>query len=1013
MFNEFFRKLFDTSERDVKDVQPLVEKINELEPAMQVLSNEQLRGKTEEFRERLKKGETLDDLLVEAFAVCREASHRFLNMRHFDVQIIGGVVLYRGKITEMKTGEGKTLVATLPLYLFGLERRGAHLVTANDYLARRDAVWMGAIYDALGLTIGVIQGQSPESDELGGSYVYERGYEANDPRYHNLRAATRREAYECDVVYGTNHEYGFDYLRDNMAFDKAQLNMRELHYAIVDEVDSILIDEARTPHIISGMANEDVSVYPRVNNVVKRLVKEEHYTADEKSHQVALTDVGYDKTQELLGIGNLAEHPDMMHYINASLKAHSLFRKDVDYVVKDGEAVIVDETTGRLMFGRRYSDGLHQAIEAKEGIPVRHESQTVASITFQNLFRLYHRLAGMTGTAKTEEDEFRKIYGLEVVAIPTHKKMIRTDQPDIVYKSEEQKFRGIAREIFRLNVKRQPVLVGTRSIEMSEKVSQRLTPNYLQSLLLIDRVRDRLANDKSISKVRKEEINKLINEPLDRFRRDTISEVLRELGFATDPLAAEHRDWFLKHHDLPAERGEVFDEAVRYGIRHNVLNAKFHEKEALIIAEAGRMGAVTIATNMAGRGVDILLGGRVASQELPGGDQGDEEEDASDLADAYKETFVSYRRGGKERAAPPLPLSEQERSSAAAEVVALGGLYILGTERHESRRIDNQLRGRAGRQGDPGESRYFVSLEDKLWQVFGSNMLQNPLLKGWPEDEEIQVKFLSNTIRKIQERIEFHFFEYRKHVLEYDDVINVQREKIYGDRRKVLLGADMHDVVIRYLEETIEERIDGFHDLETNEWNYEGIYMSLNELFPLSLYMSRDDLNGMNRDKMVERMLPLMHQAYEVREQEFGEDLCRSIERFVVLQAINNKWMEHLASIDQLREGIGLRGYAQMDPLIAFKKESHLLFLDTQANIRDQVASYIFHVRPEPQQQAPRQMIKLDEPAPQQAAAEDIPGLDTRAPAKTNGNVDWSKVGRNDPCPCGSGKKYKHCHLKG
>ncbi len=1006
MFDNLFRKWFDTSDKDVKAIEPLVQQTNGLEPEMQKLSLEEIRAKTDDFRQRLKDGTALDDLIPEAFAACREVSRRLLNMRHFDVQLIGGVVLHHGKITEMKTGEGKTLVAPLALYLNALEGRGTHLVTVNDYLARRDAVWMGPIYHGLGLTLGVIQGQSAESDELGGSYKYTPGHQAEDPRYHNLVPCSRAEAYDCDVTYGTNHEFGFDYLRDNMAFDKSQLVMRELHYAIVDEVDSILVDEARTPHVISGRAEQDVTVYAKINGVVRKLQKEKHYTADEKSHQISMTDEGYDESQRILGIENLADHPELMHYINAGLKAHALFKKDVDYVVKEGEVVIVDDTTGRLMFGRRYSDGLHQAIEAKEGVPIRHESQTVAVITFQNLFRLYHKLAGMTGTAKTEEDEFRKIYGLSVVVIPTHKQMIRIDQPDIVYKSEEQKFRGIARELFRLFVKQQPVLVGTRSIEMSEKVSNWLTPKILQSLLIVDRIRDRIQNDKSLSKDKKNHLNKLVNVPIDKLDRNTLSTDLRELGISPDPLADEHRPWFLKLHQLPDENGEHFDEAIRYGIRHNVLNAKFHEKEALIIAEAGRKGAITIATNMAGRGVDILLGGRVQNEETDRVQDGDDER-----ADTYHDTFTSYRRGGKERAAPPLPLSDQERSELAKVVTSLGGVYILGTERHESRRIDNQLRGRSGRQGDPGESRYFVSLEDKLWQVFGSNMLQNPLLKTWPEDEQIEVKFLSNTIRKIQERIEFHFFEYRKHILEYDDVMNVQREKIYADRRKVLLGADMRGKVLADVESVIEDRIDGYFDPETQTYNYENIYRSLNEVFPLAVYAGQELLDGLPKDRMLEKIFPLMHKAYDEREEQHDSDTIRGIERFIVLKAINDRWMEHLQNVDQLREGISLRGYAQMDPLIAFKKDSHILFQETLANITEQVAMYAFHVTPQKEQQRPMQMIKIDENQPS-AAPGGIPAAAFPSNGAPTNGADFSKVGRNDPCPCGSGKKFKNCHMR-
>jgi preprotein translocase subunit SecA len=788
---EWLKRIADTTERDIKRMKPIVAKINALEPDMQRLSDEQLRAKTDEFRKRLQDGQTLEDILPEAFAAVREAARRTLNMRHFDVQLMGGIVLHQGRIAEMKTGEGKTLVATLPLYLNALEGKGVHLVTVNDYLARRDAVWMGPIYHLLGLTVGVIQGQSAETDELGGSYIYEPGYQHPDPRYLHLREISRKEAYQCDITYGTNHEFAFDYLRDNMVFSVDDLVQRELNYAIIDEVDSILIDEARTPHIISGQVEEDLSIYYRVDSFVRRLQVGRDYIVDEKHHAVTLTEEGTERLEQMMGIKNLADEVELMPYINAALKAHGLFKRDVHYVVRNGEIIIVDEFTVALMHGRRYSDGLHQAIEAKEGVPIKQESQTIAVVTFQNYFRLYKKLAGMTGTAKTEEEEFRKIYGMDVVVIPTHRPMIRIDHPDVVYKTMEAKLRGIALEILRLYTKQQPVLVGTRSIEMSEVVSSRLTFDKLQLLVLIERIRHTLETRKDIPKNQREEWRKTLLMPLPSLSMRQIAPICRALELPTDPLHESHLQWFLDRWELPAENRVYLQEALEHGIPHNVLNAKYHEKEALIIAEAGRKGAVTIATNMAGRGVDILLGGSVVRSDTPGisdkSDSSDESDESGRSSPPAAE--LSFRRGGKVRAAPPLPLSEQERSAAAEEVRKLGGLFILGTERHESRRIDNQLRGRAGRQGDPGESRFFISLEDELIRLFGENLRNSPLLRTWPEDEPLEAKMLTRAIESAQKRVELHNFSIRKHVLQYDDVLNNQRLHIYRMRRQNLGGA--------------------------------------------------------------------------------------------------------------------------------------------------------------------------------------------------------------------------------
>ncbi|MEN3000775.1 MAG: SEC-C metal-binding domain-containing protein [Armatimonadota bacterium] len=1005
---EWLRKWMDTTERDIKRMKPLIARINALEPEMQQLSDEQLRAKTDEFKKRLQDGETLDDLLPEAFAVVREAARRTLNMRHFDVQLMGGIVLHQGRIAEMKTGEGKTLVATLPLYLNALEGKGVHLVTVNDYLARRDAVWMGPIYHLLGMTVGVIQGRSAESDELGGSYIYEPGYQHPDPRYLHLREISRKEAYQCDITYGTNHEFAFDYLRDNMVFSVDELVQRELNYAIIDEVDSILIDEARTPHIISGQVEEDLNIYYRVDSYVRRLQPGRDYTVDEKHHAVTLTEEGTERLEQMMGIKNLADEVELLPYINAALKAHGLFKRDVHYVVRNGEIIIVDEFTGRLMHGRRYSDGLHQAIEAKEGVPIKQESQTIAVVTFQNYFRLYKKLAGMTGTAKTEEEEFRKIYGMDVVVIPTHRPMIRIDHPDVVYKTMEAKLRGIALEILRLYTKQQPVLVGTRSIEMSEVVSSRLTFDKLQLLVLIERIRHALEERKDIPKPQREEWRKTILMPLPSLSMRQIAPICRALDLPADPLHEAHVRWLLERWELPADNRVYLQEALEHGIPHNVLNAKYHEKEALIIAEAGRKGAVTIATNMAGRGVDILLGGSVVKKEPS------EQADGADSADGQDaqttEEALSFRRGGRVRAAPPLPLSEQERSVAAEEVRKLGGLYILGTERHESRRIDNQLRGRSGRQGDPGESRFFISLEDELIRLFGENLRNSPLLRTWPEDEPLEAKMLTKAIEGAQKRVELHNFSIRKHVLQYDDVLNNQRLQIYRLRRRILEGQNLRETALEFARQVVTNIIDEFapRNLPPTEWDMQGLYSRLNTIFPLEFFVKPDDFHFMRRDELVNQVQEWVQQAYEMREQELTPEVMRELERFFILQVITRKWVEHLASMDYLREGIGLRGYGQIDPLVAYKQEAAQIFAETLHSIRHDVVMYLFHAQVVPPQ--PRQVIRLDTPDRNPAVAGQAPARgiqrldDSGTPTRTSG-----KVGRNDPCPCGSGKKYKKC----
>jgi preprotein translocase subunit SecA len=1023
---QLLRKLFDTSKRDVESVHPILDLINEIEPEFVALSDEQLKARAAEFRKRAQGGEPLEKLLPEVFAASREAGKRTLGMRLFDVQIVGAIVLHQGRIAEMKTGEGKTLVAVPALVLNGLTGRGTHLVTVNDYLARRDAVWMGPIYHFMGLSVGIIQGQSQDSDELGGSYIYQPGANVmEDPRYLNLVPCSRREAYGCDVTYGTNHEFGFDYLRDNMAFSEADLVMRELNYAMIDEVDSILIDEARTPHIISGPSTEDVSVYKQVDVVVRKLQLDLHYTADKKNHSASLTEEGMDYLEELLGIDNIASDPRLFHHVNASVKAYALFEKDVDYVVRNGEVVIVDENTGRMMFGRRFSDGLHQALEAKEGVAVQRESQTVATITFQNLFRLYNKLAGMTGTAKTEEDEFRKIYGLDVVSIPTNRPNVRVDHADVIYKTLEAKYRGVAFEILRLYTKQQPVLVGTRSIEMSERVSSRLTSDLLGRLIISQRLKEKLEVKKDIKGDLKDEAKRLYETDLEAIDQQALSTLLGKLDLNPDVRKGDWMDWCIELWKLPAENKEHLAEALTDGIPHNVLNAKFHEQEALIIAEAGRKGQVTIATNMAGRGVDILLGGRIEDELVKLARENVETN--HDGLDEYGETFASYRRGGKERAAPPLPLDDQERRSLAEEVRALGGLYILGSERHESRRIDNQLRGRSARQGDPGESRFYVALEDNLWKIFNANMMDHPALKMWPPMEEVTAGFLSGMIRKTQERIENHFFEARKHVLEYDDVLNAQREHIYGLRRAILLGKDVRAELRQYLQEVMAESVENAWMIEddgTRVYDHSVLFEDLSEIFPIVDFVSITDLEKHEPGPdLVEFVRGVAKQAYEAKIAEVGEEAMREMERWVLLRAVNDRWMDHLQIVDYVREGIGLRGYGQVDPLVAYKRETYDTFQHTLKYIRDQASKMIFHLRAQPQMPVEDQiplMVNLDEldaaslpPELLESRGSPVQSATTTllSPAELE-KVDWKRVGRNEPCPCGSGKKFKECHYR-
>lgn len=873
---KILEKIFGTkNERELKRYFTIVEDINRLENQISSLSDEKLKQKTDEFRERLARGESLDDILKEAFAVVREVAKRTLGMRHFDVQLVGGLVLHEGKIAEMKTGEGKTLVATLAAYLNALEGKGVHVVTVNDYLARRDVQWMGVIYNFLGLSVGVIQ---PDA-----SFLYDPNYRLPDRRFDRLRPCSKKEAYLADITYGTNNEFGFDYLRDNMRYTIDELCQRELNYAIVDEVDSILIDEARTPLIISGPSEESTDIYYAVNRIIKYLKPENDFKLDEKLKTVVLTEQGSQKAEKLLGIDNLynPSNIQIVHHINQAIRAHYFFKKDVDYVVKDGKIVIVDEFTGRLLEGRRWSDGLHQAIEAKEGLKIEAENQTLATITFQNYFRMYKKLAGMTGTADTEASEFAEIYNLEVVVIPTHKPMIRQDYPDAVYKTEKAKYEAVVRDIEECYKAGRPVLVGTTSIEKSE----------------------------------------------------LISKILKKKG-----------------------------------VPHNVLNAKYHDREAEIVAQAGRIGAVTIATNMAGRGTDILLGGNpefLAREMLSGKDYTEEE---------YKKALEKAREICKE---------EHDK------VVSLGGLHIIGTERHESRRIDNQLRGRAGRQGDPGSSRFYLSLEDELLRLFGGERLQSLMQFLKIEDNTpIENKMVSKAIENAQKRVEAHNFDIRKHLLKYDDVMNSQRKEIYSFRKEVLESDSLKDKVFELLEIEIDEMVD-FYLAQENE-GVEKLKEQLNARFDIEV-----DLSNKSKDEIKEYLLENLRDAYEKKEQKVGTELMREVEKMVFLHVIDTKWKDHLLGIDHIKEGIGLRGYAQRDPLVEYKKEAFELFEEMSRNIISDILTRLFKIQIKEESQ-----VKVARVQKIQKTGGDGAHRPVEKP---------KKIGRNDPCPCGSGKKYKKC----
>ena len=910
MIMKVIEKVIGTkNERELKRLWPTVQKVNAMEDEVKNLPMEALAAKTQEFRARLQEGESPDDLLVEAFAVVREVAKRTVKMRPFDVQILGGIVLHQGKIAEMKTGEGKTLVATMPIYLNALEGKGVHLVTVNDYLAKRDALWMGPIYLSLGLTVGVIQHDA--------SFLVER----EDPRLFKtqLIPCSRQEAYLADITYGQNNEFGFDYLRDNMAWDISECVQRELNYAIVDEVDSILIDEARTPLIISGPSEESTELYYVADRVVKPLKRGIHYEVDEEQRAVTLTEEGVNRVEEQLRKMKIL-HDDslydpsninILHHIEQALKAYALFKRDVDYVVKDGKVIIVDEFTGRLMPGRRWSDGLHQAVEAKEGVRIESENQTLATITFQNYFRMYNKLAGMTGTAATEAAEFMEIYGLEVVEIPTHKPMIRIDYPDLIFKTQREKFEAVVKEIEELHKMGRPVLVGTTSIENSERLSAML-----------------------------------------KKRR----------------------------------------------IKHHVLNAKYHEKEAEIVAQAGRLGSVTIATNMAGRGTDILLGGN--PQFL--------------ARDIIRKRFKKDEEIPTEEWKKALQEAEAITQAEHEKVVELGGLHIIGTERHESRRVDNQLRGRAGRQGDPGSTRFYLSLEDDLLRIFGGEKLLKVMDKlGMKEGEPIEHPMVTRAIENAQKKVEAHNFEIRKHLLEYDDVMNTQREVIYTQRRAILEGKDLKEDILSMARDLLENYLDTFtpDKVRQDEWNLEGLRKEVERRFGINV--EREELQGLSREELLELLGKKVIEAYEGKEEEVGGEHLRNLERMVTLYILDNLWKDHLLAMDHLREGIGLRGYGQKDPLNEYKKESYELFMDMIDRLKTQVVETLFRlqVREEsstasrPLTRRERRRMYKEHRGEMAAAASSGGGSETLQPYKREGR----KIGRNEPCPCGSGKKYKHC----
>ncbi|MCI7618547.1 MAG: preprotein translocase subunit SecA [Firmicutes bacterium] len=926
----FMEKLFgDINTKEVKKIEKIADQVMALDGSIAALSDEELRGKTAEFKERLAAGETLDDILVEAFAVCREAAARSVGMKHFKVQVIGGIALHQGRISEMKTGEGKTLVATLPAYLNALEGKGVHIVTVNDYLAKRDAEWMGKIYTFLGLTVGCV--------------------------IHGISDKARKAAYQADITYGTNNEFGFDYLRDNMVIYQRQLTQRELNYAIIDEVDSILIDEARTPLIISGQGDDSTDLYQIADRFVKTLKPGEDFTIEEKEKRVGLTDSGVAKAEKFFNIENFGdpENMEINHHVVEALKARAIMKRDVDYIVKDGEIVIVDEFTGRLMFGRRYSNGLHQAIEAKEGVLVRSESKTLATITLQNYFRMYQKLAGMTGTAKTEEEEFRDIYNMDVVVIPTNKPVIREDLDDAIFAKEEYKFKAIADRIAEAHATGQPVLVGTISIENSERLSSLLK---------------------------------------------------------------------------------------KRGIKHNVLNAKQHEKEAEIVAEAGRLGAVTIATNMAGRGTDIILGGNPefeAKREMKQLEYTDEQISfATSFVSSNDPEMLKARKVFNELHAK----YKAERADEQQKVRQLGGLCIIGTERHESRRIDNQLRGRSGRQGDPGQTQFFISLEDDLMRLFGGDRIQNVMDKFGMEDEPIAAGMLSKTIENAQKKVEGRNFEIRKYVLQYDNVMNKQREVIYDQRRKVLFGDDVKDYVLDMMDDLVKNIVVPVtvDSKFAEEWDLDMMNKNLKRITDRfeGLHYDEDAVHDLTAEKLEADAVAEFHRLYEEKEAEIGADRMREVEKMIMLRVVDNRWMDHIDAMDDLKQGIGLRALGHLDPAVAYANEGFDMFEEMIGDIREETVRYCFNVTINTSTER-KTVIKGGQgrkeeykdtaaagAAQAQAQARAAHGgqhqgghgqMPQQAPKAQDARKpetfrrEMPKVGRNDPCPCGSGKKYKNC----
>ena len=924
----FMEKIFgDINTKEVKKIEKIADQVMALDATMAALSDEELKGKTAEFKERLAAGETLDDILVEAFAVCREAAARSVGMKHFKVQVIGGIALHQGRISEMKTGEGKTLVATLPAYLNALEGKGVHIVTVNDYLAKRDAEWMGKIYTFLGLTVGCV--------------------------IHGISDKTRKAAYQADITYGTNNEFGFDYLRDNMVIYQRQLTQRELNYAIIDEVDSILIDEARTPLIISGQGDDSTELYQIADRFVKTLKPGEDFTIEEKEKRVGLTDSGVAKAEKFFTIENFGdpENMEINHHVVEALKARAIMKRDVDYIVKDGEIVIVDEFTGRLMFGRRYSNGLHQAIEAKEGVLVRSESKTLATITLQNYFRMYQKLAGMTGTAKTEEEEFRDIYNMDVVVIPTNKPVIREDLDDAIFAKEEYKFKAIADRIAEAHATGQPVLVGTISIENSERLS-----NLLK----------------------------------------------------------------------------------KRGIKHNVLNAKQHEKEAEIVAEAGRLGAVTIATNMAGRGTDIILGGNPefeAKREMKQLEYTDEQISfATSFVTSNDPEMLKARKVFNELHAK----YKEERADEQQKVRELGGLCIIGTERHESRRIDNQLRGRSGRQGDPGQTQFFISLEDDLMRLFGGDRIQNVMDKFGMEDEPIAAGMLSKTIENAQKKVEGRNFEIRKYVLQYDNVMNKQREVIYDQRRKVLFGDDVKDYVLDMMDDLVKNIVVPVtvDSKFAEEWDLDMMNKNLKRLTDRfeGLHYDEDAIHDLTAEQLEADAVAEFHRLYDEKEAEIGADRMREVEKMIMLRVVDNRWMDHIDAMDDLKQGIGLRALGHLDPAVAYANEGFDMFEEMIGDIREETVRYCFNVTINTSTER-KTVIKggqgrkdeYKDTAASEAAQAQARAAQGGQPQGGHGQMpqqapkpqdarkpetfrrEMPKVGRNDPCPCGSGKKYKNC----